>query len=100
METLEDCIEVNDDGHHKRLDAAAGIGLTYGAMFSLSGTFYSVTQIGENPIVGTLATVGFLALSFISLTASCYFFTPPSQRGDFREKHPWVGKRLTNYLRK
>jgi hypothetical protein len=100
MEHLEDCLEkpkVLDDDKNKKLDCILGTVYTMSALPLMSAGVYAGVKYYP---VGLIATVGTCIASMLLYSISCWYFTPPSQRGDWKEQHPQVPEEITNYLGK
>ena len=82
---LEEKLFVEDNQHVKR-DVALGCIATVNVPIIFASGAYVATKI-ENPLVAG-GIFGLSALvATLWYTFGCYFFTPPSQRGHYKEKH-------------
>jgi len=92
-ETSEDALERPS----KKIIATA-VGLMYGS-FTVAGFGGYLASSEKYPTPIRVVGGIMMPAAPISWFASCYYSTPKSERANWADAHPFIPKRLVNYLR-
>ena len=99
-ENLESKIAPEDKINLKK-NIAIGIGTTSAVPFVGGGGLACAFHYYDAMPVLSIITGGVsLIAAFLLYNVGCFYFTPPSERAKYSNRHPWMPKRFVNYLQK
>jgi hypothetical protein len=82
-------------------DKAIGIGTTLAVPFVGGGGLACAFHYHDAmPVLSIIAGGVSLVAAFLLYNVGCFYFTLPSERADYGARHPWMPKRVVNYLQK